>query len=63
MKTLSMVFDWTFSWNWLLTKRDKQTLTHFERTVNKDVKDAEQFLRRLRRVETETIVSEMEKLK
>lgn len=62
MKTLSLIFDWPFTWDWLLTKQDKQELRQIEYIVNEETKDAEEFLRRLQRVETETIISEMEKL-
>jgi len=45
------------SWDWLLTREDKQVIEQANILAEKEIEQTELFLKRLKRIEPETIVT------
>ena len=50
------------SWDWLLTKNDKQLIAQAREQEHAEIERTVQFIKRLNQIEPETIVSEIQKM-
>lgn len=56
------MFTLSWNWDWLLTKNDKQLIAQAREQEQIEIEKTAIFLARLKKIEPETIVGEIERL-